>query len=39
MNFDHMPELHWQWGYPGAIALMLCVSGGLGWLFRRKRWF
>jgi len=39
MNFDHMPELHWQWGYPGAIVLMLCVSGGLGWLFRRKRWF
>ncbi len=23
MNFDHMPELHWRFGYPYALALML----------------
>ena len=23
MNFDHMPELHWELGYPFAIALMM----------------
>ncbi len=28
MNFDHMPELHWTYGYPFAIALMVSVSGG-----------
>ena len=26
MNFDHMPELHWQLGYPFAIALMMCTA-------------
>ena len=39
MNFQHMPELGWRWGYPAAIVLMLTVAGTLGWLFRRKRWF
>jgi magnesium transporter len=38
MNFDHMPELHWQLGYPMAVALML-LSGYLPFrLFKRKGW-
>ena len=23
MNFELMPELHWRWGYPMAVGLML----------------
>lgn len=38
MNFDDMPELHWQFGYPMAIGLMLAVGVGLWVLFRRNRW-
>jgi magnesium transporter len=26
MNFDHMPELHWQYGYLFAVFLMLVVG-------------
>ncbi len=39
MNFDHMPELHWVWGYPMALALMLAVGVGLYAMFKWKRWF
>ena len=27
MNFDHMPELHWRYGYPFALGLMVLVRG------------
>jgi magnesium transporter len=26
MNFDHMPELHWRFGYPYALGLMVATS-------------
>jgi magnesium transporter len=39
MNFSHMPELGWQFGYPLAIAMMLLASLGLFAVFRRLRWF
>ncbi len=38
MNFAHMPELGWQFGYPFAIGLMLTISIGLVALFKRLRW-
>ncbi|MGP7959276.1 magnesium and cobalt transport protein CorA [Sanguibacter sp. A247] len=38
MNFDDMPELHWRFGYPMSILLMLGVGAGLWLLFRRNRW-
>jgi magnesium transporter len=38
MNFDQMPELHWELGYPLAIALMLMVSLTLYMVFKRRRW-
>jgi magnesium transporter len=38
MNFDTMPELHWVWGYPFALLLMLAVSVGLYAVFRWKKW-
>ena len=39
MNFDHMPELHWTYGYPMALTLMATVAAGILIFFRRKRWF
>ncbi|PCE16120.1 transporter [Microbacterium sp. SZ1] len=38
MNFDHMPELHWAFGYPMAIGLMLAMGVGLYVAFKRKGW-
>lgn len=39
MNFEHMPELKWQFGYPLVWIVMLSVCIGLIAFFRRKRWF
>jgi magnesium transporter len=38
MNFDHMPELKWSWGYPGVIAMMLAVASGILLWFRHRGW-
>ena len=38
MNFDAMPELHWQYGYRVAIGVMLVAMTGLYVLFRRRGW-
>ena len=38
MNFEHMPELRWTFGYPAAIAVMLTVCSLLYWRFRRAGW-
>ena len=38
MNFDNMPELHWSFGYPMALGLMVALGAGLWILFRRNRW-
>lgn len=38
MNFDHMPELHWIWGYPFAIALMAGTALTLYGVFKWRRW-
>ncbi|GAA2273399.1 magnesium/cobalt transporter CorA [Glycomyces scopariae] len=38
MNFDHMPELHWVFGYPFALALMFGVSVVLFVVFKWRRW-
>jgi magnesium transporter len=39
MNFDHMPELHWLFGYPFALGLMALTGVGAVWYFRRQKWF
>jgi len=39
MNFKHMPELEWHWGYPAVLLLMASVAIGMLQFFRRKRWF
>ncbi|MEU8646968.1 magnesium and cobalt transport protein CorA [Streptomyces sp. NPDC048674] len=38
MNFDHMPELTWQFGYPFAIGLMGVVCVSLYFIFKRRHW-
>jgi magnesium transporter len=38
MNFDHMPELHWRYGYPFALGLMAVVGSAMGLWFRHKKW-
>lgn len=38
MNFTDMPELHWRYGYPYAIGLMI-VIGVVEWVyFRHRKW-
>ena len=38
MNFEHMPELKWAYGYPMALALIASAGGFLYWRFRRTGW-
>ncbi len=38
MNFDHMPELHWRWGYFGTLGVMLAIGLGMLAWFRRRHW-
>ena len=38
MNFEHMPELKWQYGYPVAIGVIAAVCGLMYYYFRRVKW-
>jgi magnesium transporter len=38
MNFQHMPELGWKFGYPMALGLMLLLSFVLYRMFRKRDW-
>ncbi|MFN4266497.1 MAG: magnesium/cobalt transporter CorA [Aquabacterium sp.] len=38
MNFQHMPELSQEWGYPLALGLMVLSIVTPFWYFRRKGW-
>ncbi|HEX2134943.1 MAG TPA: magnesium and cobalt transport protein CorA [Microvirga sp.] len=38
MNFEHMPELHWSYGYPLVLAFIGAVCATLYWRFRKNRW-
>ncbi|KRR26674.1 magnesium transporter [Bradyrhizobium retamae] len=38
MNFEHMPELKWQYGYFMVLGLMLAACSGLYWRFRSVGW-
>jgi magnesium transporter len=39
MNFRHMPELDWKYGYAAALALTLFSTLATYWYFRKKKWF
>ncbi len=38
MNFKHMPELEWQFGYPLAIGIMATIDSYLFYRFRKSGW-
>ncbi|MEP7202968.1 MAG: magnesium transporter CorA family protein [Ilumatobacteraceae bacterium] len=38
MNFQHMPELGWQYGYPMSLGMMLLLSVILYRMFKKRDW-
>jgi magnesium transporter len=38
MNFERMPELKWEYGYPLALGIIAAAGGLLFWRFRRAGW-
>ena len=38
MNFEHMPELHWRFGYLGVVVGISAICGYLYHRFRRSGW-
>ena len=38
MNFEHMPELKWAWGYPFSLAMMVLIDVVLFLRFRKAGW-
>jgi magnesium transporter len=38
MNFQFMPELHWTYGYPFALGLMLVAAIAPYLFFKWKKW-
>ncbi|MGI8684140.1 MAG: magnesium/cobalt transporter CorA [Acidimicrobiales bacterium] len=38
MNCDHMPELHWRYGYPFALSIMVLLTLVGYRYFKRKDW-
>ena len=38
MNFEHMPELKWPYGYPMAVGLMVSIAGVMWWRLRKAGW-
>jgi magnesium transporter len=39
MNFKHMPELDWRYGYSAALLLTLVSTIATYWYFKKKKWF
>jgi magnesium transporter len=38
MNFVHMPELGWRFGYFAALGVMALIAGGMLLYFKRRKW-
>ena len=38
MNFEHMPELKWEWGYPLVLSVMAAIAIAMLGFFIRKKW-
>jgi magnesium transporter len=38
MNFDHMPELTWTYGYPLCVGVIGALCGYIYWRFKRSGW-
>ena len=38
MNFSHIPELKWKYGYPLVILVSIVTVAALIWKFKKKKW-
>jgi len=38
MNFEHMPELKWEWGYPLVLGIMAAIAIAMLGFFKGKKW-
>jgi len=38
MNFEHMPELKWRYGYFLVWGVMIALGAGMAIAFKRKKW-
>jgi magnesium transporter len=38
MNFEHMPELKWQYGYYVVLGVIAAICGTIFWRLRRNDW-
>lgn len=38
MNFEHMPELSWRYGYVSAVGLMIAIDAYLFYRLRKAKW-
>ncbi len=38
MNFEHMPELHWKYGYLMTWIVNLTIAGSIYWWLKKKKW-
>lgn len=38
MNFEHMPELKWQYGYYLVLTIIAAICGTVYWRLRRNGW-
>jgi magnesium transporter len=38
MNFEHMPELKWQYGYYVVLCAIAAICGTVYWRLRRNGW-
>lgn len=39
MNFAHMPELNWKYGYYTTLGIMIAIVLGMVAYFKRKKWW
>jgi len=39
MNFKHMPELDWRYGYPAVLGLMLLAAATMIGYFKKRGWW
>ena len=38
MNFEHMPELRWEYGYYAVLGVIAAICAGLYVTFKRTKW-
>ena len=38
MNFEHMPELKWQYGYYIVLSVIATICGFIFWRLHRNNW-